>query len=73
VYGTIVVMATLAARSRSRSGRGARSGRVQHGDVLWFAHLYAHGIGESLANARRLGIDDVRRLRAASRGWCWRP
>jgi hypothetical protein len=63
VYGTVVVMATLAAAFAIEKRPWELAVVVfSTVTVLWFAHLYAHGIGESLAKARRLGIDDVKEI-----------
>jgi hypothetical protein len=61
VYGTIIVMSVLAA--------GARAGRGQLWRllllvavsviVLWLAHVYAHGLGESLKLERRLSAAEL--------------
>ena len=49
VYGTIVVMGTLAAGSHARPDAwrlaAAVGGRVL---VLWFAHVYSHGLAEAI-------------------------
>lgn len=56
VYGTIVVLAVLAAGADTykhhlwRLDAIAATGAV----VLWLAHVYSHGLGESLKEQRRL-------------------
>ena len=69
LYGTIIVMATVAA--------GSRGGATHISDlaalvavtvlVLWIAHVYAHVIGESLAEGRRL--DRAEFVAIARREW----
>ena len=69
LYGTIIVMATLAA--------GSRGGATDTGHlaaivavtvlVLWVAHVYSHVIGESLAEGRRL--DRAEFTEIARREW----
>lgn len=56
LYGTIIVMATLAAGSRGgATASGHLAGIVAVTVlVLWIAHVYSHVIGESLAEGRRL-------------------
>ena len=56
VYGTIVVMATVAAGSRGAETDAARLALVVSVTVLvlWVAHVYAHGLAESLERGRRL-------------------
>jgi len=61
VYGTIVVLAALAA--------GARAFRHDLWDliaiagstvtVLWIAHVYAHGLGESVREGHRLTLPEL--------------
>ncbi len=70
VYGTIVVMATVAAGSR---GDGTDIGRLAvivgtTSLVLWVAHVYAHTLAESLERGRRLDraeLGDVARRELA--------
>jgi hypothetical protein len=56
VYGTIVVMATLAAGSSGEATDAGRLAVVIGGTVLvlWVAHFYSHALAESLERARRL-------------------
>jgi hypothetical protein len=69
VYGTIVVMATLAAGSR---GEDTDAGRLAVFVgvtvlVLWVAHVYSHALGESLERGRRL--DRAELVDVARREW----
>jgi hypothetical protein len=56
VYGTIVVMATVAAGSHGEDTDAGQLAVVVGVTalVLWVAHVYAHALGESLAQGRRL-------------------
>jgi hypothetical protein len=56
VYGTIAVMAVLAAAARSYQHMLWRLVALTSvtAVVLWLAHVYAHGLGESLQLGRRL-------------------
>jgi hypothetical protein len=63
VYGTVVVMATLTAAFALEKRPWELAVVVfSTVGVLWVAHLYAHGLGESLARRRRLGAGDVREI-----------
>jgi hypothetical protein len=56
VYGTIVVMATLTAGSHGEQTDAWRLAAYVAVTVLvlWIAHVYAHGMAESLERRRRL-------------------
>ena len=64
IYGTIVVMAVIAAGSRGGDTDMWRLAVFVAGTVvaLWVAHFYAHAISESLEAERRLGWVDLRGL-----------
>ncbi len=63
VYGTIVVMATLTAAYAGQKDPWTLAGIVASASVvLWFAHLYAHGLSESIVRNRRLARDELRAL-----------
>jgi hypothetical protein len=64
VYGTIVVMAVVAAGSRGDDTDPWRLAVLVAATVLvlWVAHVYAHALAESVAEKRRLGWMEVRRL-----------
>jgi hypothetical protein len=58
VYGTVVVMATLTVGYASESHPWKLAELVwSSAFVLWIAHLYAHGLSESIT--RRLRLRDV--------------
>lgn len=69
VYGTVIVMATIAA--------GAKGGLLGPGEllgamvgtvlVLWVAHVYAHGLEESIRVGHRLQWHEF--VRVAHREW----
>ena len=56
VYGTIIILAVLAAEARGYEGHMWQLGGVAFltALVLWLAHVYAHGLGESVREGRRL-------------------
>jgi hypothetical protein len=55
VYGTIVVMAALTAGSEASPDLWQLSAIVATSVlVIWIAHVYAHGLGESIDRGRRL-------------------
>ena len=63
VYGTIVVMATLTAAYATQKHPWKLAGIVVSASVvLWFAHLYAHGLSESIVTSRQLTKDELRAL-----------
>jgi hypothetical protein len=64
VYGTIIVMAVIAAGSRGAHTDPWRLAVLVAGTVLvlWVAHVYAHALSESVAAERRLGWVEVRGL-----------
>jgi hypothetical protein len=63
VYGTILVMATLTAASAEREHLWRLVGIVASGViVVWIAHLYAHGLSESIDFGRRVRRSDLERI-----------
>jgi hypothetical protein len=61
VYGTIVVLASLTAGADAYEHDlwrllGLAGGTVV---VLWVAHVYSHGLGESLSLGRRLTAEEL--------------
>jgi hypothetical protein len=63
VYGTVVVMATLtAAYATERDPWKLAVLVVSTALVLWVAHLYAHGLSESIERNRRLEREDLLRI-----------
>jgi hypothetical protein len=66
VYGTIVVLGVLAAGSDSDAIDAWELDVLLVGTVLvlWIAHVYAHGIAESIAAGTPLGRQSLRALAA---------
>jgi len=63
VYGTVVVMATLTAAYASESNPWKLAAVVSTTAlVLWIAHLYAHGLSESITLDRRLTLLEGKEL-----------
>ena len=62
VYGTIVVMATLAAGSKGDETQPWALATVVGVTVvvLWVAHVYAHSLAEGLEQGSRLSVDELR-------------
>lgn len=56
VYGTIIILAVIAAEARGYEGHMWQLAGVAFMTalVLWLAHVYAHGLGESVKEGRRL-------------------
>jgi len=61
IYGTILVMAVLAAGSESETIDPWELDVLMVSTVviLWGAHVYAHAIAESLVSGKRLSLDAV--------------
>jgi hypothetical protein len=61
VYGTIVVLATLTAGATAYERKLWQLAGIAVVTVLvlWIAHVYAHGLGESLSLGRRLTADEL--------------
>lgn len=62
VYGTIVVMAALVAGSADTADWDLVAVVASAALVIWIAHVYAHGLGESIARDRRLNLPDLRAI-----------
>jgi hypothetical protein len=64
VYGTIVVLAVLAAGARAYREHLWRLDVIAAGStlVLWLAHVYSDGLGESLKLERRLTIGELSQI-----------
>ena len=63
VYGTVVIMATLTAAYASQSDPWKLALIVMSSAfVLWIAHLYAHGLSESITLERRLTLREAKTL-----------
>jgi hypothetical protein len=61
VYGTIVVMSVIAAGAKAYEHHLWHLVVLAGGSsvVLWLAHVYAHGLGESLSLGRRVTVDEL--------------
>ena len=61
VYGTIVALATVAAGASAYEDDLWRLAAVVSASVLvlWVAHVYAHGLGDSLTVGRRLTVAEL--------------
>jgi len=64
VYGTIVVMAALTAGGPSFEHEPWRllTVVVVTALIFWFAHVYADGLGESIALGRRLDVSELQTI-----------
>src|SRR5947209_8288011 len=64
VYGTIIVMSVLAAGAKAYEHQLWRLVVIAGVSVvvLWLAHVYAHGLGESLQLGRRITIGELRSI-----------
>jgi hypothetical protein len=64
VYGTIIILAVIASEARNYEGHMWQLGGVAFMTalVLWMAHVYAHGLGESVKEGRRLTPGEVRAI-----------
>jgi hypothetical protein len=63
VYGTVVAMATLTAAYATEKDPWKLAVLVAStAVVLWIAHLYAHGLSESIERSRRLAREDITRI-----------
>jgi len=64
VYGTIVVLSVLVASARAYPHSAGRIAVlvVASSVVFWVAHVYAHGISESVTDDERLSVADLRRI-----------
>jgi hypothetical protein len=61
VYGTIVVLSVLAAGAKAYEHHLWQLAAIAgiSSFVLWVAHVYSHGLGESLTAGRRLTVSEV--------------
>jgi hypothetical protein len=60
IYGTIVALSVVVATSRAYAHDPGHSAAIVAvtSCVFWLAHVYAHGLGESVAGERRLRLDE---------------
>jgi hypothetical protein len=64
VYGTVIVMSVLAAGAKAYEHQLWRLVVLAGGSVviLWLAHVYAHGLGESLKLGRRVTVGELKSI-----------
>ena len=64
IYGTIIVLSVVVAAARAYPHDAAHMAALVGvtSVVFWLAHVYAHGIAESVADDRRLSLARLRRL-----------
>jgi hypothetical protein len=64
IYGTIVALSVIVAGGRAYpSGPGHVAALVAVTcTVFWIAHVYAHGLGQSVAFGERLSLSELRRI-----------
>jgi hypothetical protein len=62
VYGTVTVMATLTAFANTKTPWELTTLVATTALVLWIAHLYAHGLAESISLAQPLRFDELTRI-----------
>jgi hypothetical protein len=64
IYGTIVVLSVLVAGSRAYPDNAGRIAVlvVVTSTVFWLAHVYAHGVADSIAREQHASIADLRRM-----------
>jgi hypothetical protein len=64
IYGTIIVLAVIVAGARAyphASGHIAALVAVT-ATALWLGHVYAHGLGQSVALDRRISLAELRHI-----------
>jgi hypothetical protein len=63
VYGTVLALAALTAGAAEHLGTEKLVVVVAAtASVIWIAHVYAHGLGESIERGQRLGWGELSRL-----------
>ena len=64
IYGTVVVLSVLVAGARAYPGDAGRIAAlaVVTSVVFWLAHVYAHGIADSVAHEERVSPAHLRRI-----------
>ena len=65
VYGTVLALAALAAGAAEHKGPRVLVALVgATALVIWIAHVYAHGLGESIERGHRLSWRELRQIAA---------
>jgi hypothetical protein len=64
IYGTVVVLSVLVAGARAYPDDAGRIAvlAVVTSVVFWLAHVYAHGVGDSIAHDEHVTVADLRRM-----------
>lgn len=64
IYGTIVVLGAVVAGARAYPHEPGHIAAIATGTsvVLWLAHVYAHGLGESVARDEHLSLAELRHI-----------
>jgi hypothetical protein len=64
VYGTIVALAVLIGGARAYPGEAGHIAALVLATtvILWIAHVYAHGLGTSVLQDRRLTFAELRQI-----------
>ena len=63
IYGTLVALSVIAAEAPAKEGSGKIALVVAVTClVFWLAHVYAHGIGYSVARKEHLSLGELRRI-----------
>ena len=64
VYGTIIVLAVLVAGARAYPNEAGHIAALVAvtSVVFWLAHVYAHGLAESVAKDEHLSLTNLRRI-----------
>jgi hypothetical protein len=64
VYGTIVALGVLVASARAYPHEAGHIAALVFvtSVVFWLGHVYAHGLGESVARDRRLTLAELGRV-----------
>jgi hypothetical protein len=68
VYGTVTVMATIAVSAHEHSALVILELVLTTALVLWVAHVYAHGLSESIALHQRLTFAELRSIASRESG-----
>jgi hypothetical protein len=68
VYGTVTVMATIAVSAHDHSPWVILELVLTTALVLWVAHVYAHGLSESIALKQRLTLGELRAIASRESG-----
>jgi hypothetical protein len=64
IYGTIVVLSVIVAEARAYPEAPAHMAAIVAATcvVFWLAHVYAHGLGHSVAAGERVSLMELRRI-----------